>query len=228
MARDPAEQRERMVERQLCRRGISDEKVLEAMASVPRERFVPEDQVRRAYYDGALPIGLGQTISQPWIVAAIAQALALKGRERVLDVGSGSGYSTAVLAALAKEVIGVERVSELAERSRELLSELGVDDVEIIAADGSEGLSDRAPFEAIAVHATAPGPPRELIGQLTPGGRLVVPVAGRRADMLTVFQRTGEELDLDAGTGIETWSLGPTRFVPLIGRAGFRSQREEG
>jgi protein-L-isoaspartate(D-aspartate) O-methyltransferase len=221
MARDAAAQRERMVERQLRRRGISDELVLDAMATVPRELFVPESQRRRAYYDGALPIGHGQTISQPWIVAAIAQALALTGDERVLDVGSGSGYSTAVAAKLAGEVIGIERVPELAERSRETLAELGVENAEIIAADGSEGLPDRAPFDAIAVHATAPAPPPELLRQLAVGGRLVVPVATRGADMLTRFRRVGEKIDPETGEGFETSSLGATRFVPLIGRAGY-------
>jgi len=221
MARDAAEQRERMVERQLRRRGISDERVLEAMARAPRERFVPESERRRAYADGALPIGHGQTISQPWIVAAIAQALQLSGGELVLDVGSGSGYSTAVLAMLAGHVIGIERVTELADRSRALLVELGVRNAEIIAGDGSEGLPDRAPFQAIAVHATAPAPPRQLIEQLSVGGRLVVPVATDGADMLTVFRRAGEEIDPRTGAGIDAATLGATRFVPLIGRAGF-------
>jgi protein-L-isoaspartate(D-aspartate) O-methyltransferase len=191
------------------------------MGAVPRERFVPESERRRAYRDGALPIGHGQTISQPWIVAAIAQALALAGSERVLDVGSGSGYSAAVLAELAAEVIGIERVEALAERSRETLAELGVSAVEIVAGDGSEGLPDRAPFDAIAVAATAPAAPAALLSQLAVGGRLVVPIASDRADMLTVYRRTGEELDAVSGAGLEVASLGATRFVPLIGRAGF-------
>jgi protein-L-isoaspartate(D-aspartate) O-methyltransferase len=221
VARDPAAQRERMVERQLRRRGIADQRVLDAMGEVPRELFVPERERRRAYYDGALPIGFGQTISQPWIVAAIAQALELGGDEVVLDVGSGSGYSAAVAARLAREVIGVERVPELAERSRATLAELGVENAEIVAADGSEGLPGRGPFDAIAVHATAPAAPLALLRQLATGGRLVVPIATERADMLTAFRRTGEDLDPAAGTGIEVTSLGATRFVPLIGRAGF-------
>jgi protein-L-isoaspartate(D-aspartate) O-methyltransferase len=221
MARDAASQRERMVERQLRRRGIGDERVLAAMGAVPRELFVPESERRRAYADGALPIGHGQTISQPWIVAAIAQALALAGTETVLDVGSGSGYSVAIAAELAERVIGVERVPELAERSRETLAELGVSNVEIVAADGSAGLPDRGPFEAIAVHATAPGAPAALLSQLAVGGRLVVPIATDRADMLTAFRRTGETVDPVTGEGLEAFSLGATRFVPLIGRAGF-------
>jgi protein-L-isoaspartate(D-aspartate) O-methyltransferase len=210
-----------MVERQLRRRGIHDERVLEAMGAVPRELFVPESEQRRAYNDSALPIGHGQTISQPWIVAAIAQALGLSGRERVLDVGSGSGYSSAVLARLGGEVIGIERVEELAVRSRQVLRELGVANAEIVAGDGSEGLPERAPFDSIAVHATAPGAPRALLEQLTVGGRLVVPIATDRADMLTVFRRNAEEIDPATGEGLEQATLGATRFVPLIGRAGF-------
>jgi protein-L-isoaspartate(D-aspartate) O-methyltransferase len=221
MGRDATVQRERMVARQLRRRGITDERVLAAMAAVPRERFVPDSERRRAYRDGALPIGHGQTISQPWIVAAIAQALELRGPERVLDVGSGSGYSVAILAQLAAEVIGIERVEALAIRSRETLAELGTDGVEIIAGDGSEGLPERAPFDAIAVAATAPAAPGRLLAQLVLGGRLVVPIAMDRADMLTVFHRTAKEIDATTGAGLEMRSLGPTRFVPLIGRAGF-------
>jgi protein-L-isoaspartate(D-aspartate) O-methyltransferase len=225
VARDPAAQRERMVERQLRRRGIADERVLDAMGEVPRELFVPEGERRRAYYDGALPIGFGQTISQPWIVAAIAQALELGGDELVLDVGSGSGYSVAVAARLAREVVGVERVPELAERSRATLTELGVENAEIVAGDGSEGLPGRGPFDAIAVHATAPAAPLALLRELATGGRLVVPISTERADMLTAFRRTGEDLDPAGGTGVEVTSLGATRFVPLIGRAGFGERR---
>jgi protein-L-isoaspartate(D-aspartate) O-methyltransferase len=208
-----AEQRARMVERQLHRRGISDKRVLAAMGEVPRERFVPERQRPRAYSDSALPIGEGQTISQPWIVAAILQALELGGDELVLEVGSGSGYSTAVLSHLAGEAIGVERHASLAAEARKALDELGVDNVELVVGDGSRGVPERAPFDAIAVHATAPAPPRTLLGQLAEGGRLVVPIADRGADMLTVFRRRGEELSHEA--------IGPCRFVPLIGEEGF-------
>lgn len=210
-----------MVERQLRRRDIHDERVLEAMGSVPRERFVPPEERRYAYRDGALPIGYGQTISQPWIVAAIAQALELTGSESVLDVGSGSGYSTAVLAALAREVIGIERIPELAEGSRRILAELGLKGVQVVTGDGSHGLPERAPFDAIAVHATAPGPPATLLGQLAPEGRLVAPIATDHADMLTVFRHTGDDVDPATGTGFERRTIGPTRFVPLIGEEGF-------
>jgi protein-L-isoaspartate(D-aspartate) O-methyltransferase len=204
-----------MVERQLRRRGINDERVLEAMREVPRELFVPESQRRRAYADSALPIGSGQTISQPWIVAAICQAMELSGEEKVLEIGTGSGYSAAVLARLAAEVLTIERHAELAQQAAELLRELGVAKAEVVVGDGSRGRPDRAPFEAIAVHATAPGPPMSLLEQLAPGGRLVVPIASRGADMLTQYRRQ----DGDVVTAV----IGPCRFVPLIGEEGFDS-----
>lgn len=210
---DFASLRARMVERQLHRRGIDDERVLAAMAAVPREKFVPERSRGRAYADSALPIGEGQTISQPWIVAAICQALELCESERVLEVGSGSGYSAAILARLAAEVVGVERHESLAAGARLTLDSLGVRNVELRVGDGSRGVPERAPFEAIAVHATAPAPPRTLLGQLADGGRLVVPIAADRADLLTVFRRDGAELRRE--------ELGPCRFVPLIGEEGF-------
>jgi protein-L-isoaspartate(D-aspartate) O-methyltransferase len=210
---DFPELRARMVERQLRRRGIDDERVLAAMGEVPREAFVPERYRSRAYADSALPIGEGQTISQPWIVAAIGQALALGGGERVLEVGSGSGYSAAVLSRLAAEVVGVERHESLAGAARQVLDSLGVENVELFVGDGSRGVPERAPFAAIAVHATAPAPPRTLLGQLADRGRLVVPIAAEGADLLTVFERQGEELRRE--------EIGPCRFVPLIGEEGF-------
>jgi protein-L-isoaspartate(D-aspartate) O-methyltransferase len=202
-----------MVERQLRRRGIVDERVLAAMGEVPREEFVPERSRSRAYADSALPIGEGQTISQPWIVAAICQALELSGTERVLEIGTGSGYSAAVLARLAAEVIGVERHESLAANARRALDALGVANIEVLVGDGSRGVPERAPFEAIAVHATAPAPPRKLLGQLADGGRLVAPIAADRVDLLTVFSRRGDELRSE--------EIGPCRFVPLIGEEGF-------
>ena len=202
-----------MVERQLRRRGIGAERVLEAMAAVPRERFVGPEHRRRAYADSALPIGSGQTISQPWIVAAMCQALALEGSERVLEVGTGSGYSACVLAKLAAEVITIERHGGLAAEAEQTLAALGVANVEVVIGDGSLGLPARAPFDSIAVHATAPAPPRRLFSQLVEGGRLVVPVASRGADMLTRYRRRGDEL--------EATVIGPCRFVPLIGDEGY-------
>jgi protein-L-isoaspartate(D-aspartate) O-methyltransferase len=215
LRRDPdfAGQRQGMVERQLRRRGIQDERVLGAMAEVPREAFVPEAERRRAYADSALPIGEGQTISQPWIVAAICQALALRGEERVLEVGTGSGYSAAVLARLAAEVISIERQPDLAQMATDRLAELGFGNVEVIVGDGTRGCPERAPFDAIAVHATAPAPPETLLSELGPGGRLVAPISSDRADLLTVFTR--EE------RGFRAAVIGPARFVLLIGDEGY-------
>jgi protein-L-isoaspartate(D-aspartate) O-methyltransferase len=210
---DFAAARTRMVERQLRRRGIEDERVLAAMGEVPREAFLPEGLRDRAYEDSALPIAAEQTISQPWIVAAICQALELEGSELVLEVGTGSGYSAAVLARLAAHVVSIERHEELSQTAAETLAALGVRNVEIVVGDGSLGVPARASFDAIAVHATAPAPPPALIGQLADVGRLVVPVSGEDADMLTLLRREGERT--------ETMSLGPCRFVPLIGEEGF-------
>jgi protein-L-isoaspartate(D-aspartate) O-methyltransferase len=218
---DFAAQRQRMVERQLRRRGITDERVLDAMAEVPRERFVPDRQHRRAYADSALPIGHGQTISQPWIVAAISQALALDGDERALEVGTGCGYSACVLARLVREVVTIERIPELARTARERLAELGVANVEVVVGDGTLGLPDRAPFDAIAVHATAPAPPARLLEQLAPQGRLVVPIATDRADVLTVFTRTASDADPVTLAGFDRRAIAPCRFVLLIGDEGF-------
>jgi protein-L-isoaspartate(D-aspartate) O-methyltransferase len=204
-----------MVERQLRRRGIGDERVLAAMGAVPRELFVPRGQHSHAYADSALQIGAGQTISQPWIVAAICQALELGGEERVLEVGTGSGYSAAVLSLLAARVLSVERHEALARAAGGALDSLGVANVELLVGDGSLALAGRGPFEAIAVHAAAPEPPPQLVAQLAEGGRMVVPVAGAQSDELIVLRRRGEER--------ETRSLGPCRFVPLLGGGGFSS-----
>ncbi|HWT90099.1 MAG TPA: protein-L-isoaspartate(D-aspartate) O-methyltransferase [Solirubrobacterales bacterium] len=212
---DFAGQRARMVERQLRARGIEDERVLAAMAEVPREAFLPQGMRRQAYADSALPIGEEQTISQPWIVAAICQGLRLGGAELVLEVGTGSGYSAAVLSLLADHVVSVERHEPLSRRARRALESLGVGNVELMVGDGSLGVSERAPFDAIAVHAAAPEAPPALLGQLVEGGRLVVPIASGEADMLTVLRRVGE--------GFEREAIGPCRFVPLIGEAGFGS-----
>jgi protein-L-isoaspartate(D-aspartate) O-methyltransferase len=202
-----------MVERQLRQRGIEDERVLAAMAEAPREAFVPEALRDRAYADSALPIGEEQTISQPWIVAAICQALELEGSELVLEVGTGSGYSAAVLARLAAHVVSIERHEPLARAAAEALASSGVRNVELVVGDGSLGVPGRAPFDAIAVHATAPAAPPALIDQLADGGRLVVPVSGDDADVLTALRRAGDR--------VETIELGPCRFVPLIGEEGF-------
>ena len=194
-----------MVERQLRRRGIEDERVLRAMADVPRERFVPEDVRERAYRDGALPIGEGQTISQPWIVARMTELLELEGPERVLEVGTGSGYGAAVLARCCAHVVTVERHPPLAERARAALDGVGVRNVEVRTGDGSAGAPDRAPFDGILVTAAAAeGPPRALVDQLVPGRALVCPV-----------ERGGDERLVRFRDGVEEM-IAPVRFVPLV------------
>jgi protein-L-isoaspartate(D-aspartate) O-methyltransferase len=207
-----------MVERQLRHRGISDERVLAAMAEVPREHFVPEQVRGSAYNDSALPIGHEQTISQPWVVAAICQALRLRGDELVLEIGTGSGYSAAVLGNLARRVISIERVPELGERAARRLAELGADNVEVIVADGSRGHPEEAPYDAIAIHAATPEAPHSLIAELAPDGRLVVPIATGSVDLLVAFIREQGELRQE--------TIGPCRFVPLIGVEGFNPPEE--
>jgi protein-L-isoaspartate(D-aspartate) O-methyltransferase len=202
-----------MVEEQLRGKGIEDERVLAAMATVPREAFVPPRHRHRAYADSALPIGEAQTISQPWIVAAICQALELSGVERLLEVGTGSGYSTAVLSLLAAEVLSVERLRPLAHSAGEALDSLALGNVELVVGDGSRGIPGRGPYDAIAIHAAAPAPPPELLAQLVEGGRMVVPVASSATEILTVLRRRGDEA--------EALALAPCRFVPLIGEGGF-------
>jgi len=194
-----------MVARQLRRRGIDDERVLEAMAEVPREHFVPPDLRRRAYRDGALRIGEGQTISQPWIVACMAQLLRLRGPERVLEVGAGSGYAAAVLSRLCAEVITIERFESLAAGAAVRLAELGYDNVEVRLGDGSQGAADRAPFGGISVTATArERPPEALFAQLGRGAALVCPVERGRREHLVRFCDGEEE------------AVAAVRFVPLV------------
>jgi protein-L-isoaspartate(D-aspartate) O-methyltransferase len=202
-----------MVERQLRRRGISDERVLDAMGRVPRELFVPENVQAYAYEDGALPIGHGQTISQPFIVGTICALLELSGGERVLDVGTGSGYQAAVLAELAAEVVTIERVPELAERAQAALSQAGYEDVAVLVGDGSLGAPEHAPFDAVAVAAAAPAVPPALYQQLVPGGRLVLPRGSRWGQDLVQVVKTEDG-------PVERASV-PCRFVPLVGVEGF-------
>ena len=188
------------VDAQLVQRGIDDERVLEAMRRVPREAFVPDASL--AYTDAALRIGHGQTISQPYVVAVICSALALRGGERVLDVGTGSGYQAAVLAELAGRVVSIERIPELAGLARANLESAGyLDRVELHVGNGWDGLPQRAPFDAIAVAAAAPEPPPKLLSQLADHGRLVLPVGGDDDQELALFTKT---------------QLAPVRFVPLV------------
>ena len=202
-----------MVEQQLRGRDVVDERVLAAMERVPRELFVPERLQRRAYEDAALPIGQGQTISQPYMVARIAEALALTGDEHVLDVGTGSGYQAAVLAELADEVDTIERIPALAEQARDNLKAAGYERVQVHVGDGSQGLAARAPFSAIAVAAAAPELPQTLYEQLELRGRLVVPVGRRGVQQLQVIVRSPE--------GPAVLRSVPCRFVPLLGEEGF-------
>ena len=202
-----------MVEEQLRARDIVDERVLTAMARVPRELFLPSEERRRAYADAALPIGHDQTISQPYMVARICEILGLTGRERVLDVGTGSGYQAAVLAELAADVHTIERIPELAEQARQNLAAGGYERVEVHVGDGSVGLPEHAPFDAIAVAAAAPSLPKRLYDQLEPRGRLAVPVGGRWGQRLELTVRSPE--------GPAVVRSVPCRFVPLVGQGGF-------
>ncbi len=205
-----------MVDEQLRARDIRDPRVLDAMARVPRELFVPEELRVRAYDDAALPIGEGQTISQPYMVAFICQTLELTGKERVLDVGAGSGYQAAVLAELAAEVHTIERRRELAEQARANLDAAGyAERVQVHVGDGTLGDPEHAPFGAIAVAAAAPELPPSLYEQLEPNGRLVLPVGSKRGQELQLVVRSPE--------GPAVVHSVPCRFVPLVGEEGFAS-----
>lgn len=207
--------RRRMVEEQLVRRGISDPRVLDAMAAVPREAFVAADLRGEAYADTPLPIGEGQTISQPFIVALMVQALKLTGDERVLEVGAGSGYAAAVLGELAAEVYAVERLPSLARAAARRLAELGIENVEVVCADGSRGWPERAPYDGIVVAAGAPRVPESLRAQLAVGGRLVIPVGNARTmQELVRLTRISE-------TEIRRERLADVCFVPLVGEEGW-------
>ena len=195
---------------------IEDGRVLEAIARVPREAFVPEPFQHSAYENIPLPIGYGQTISQPLIVALMTQALLLTGTEKVLEIGTGSGYQTAILAQLAGYVVSVERVGPLAERAREVLRQLEYTNVEVHAGGDGLGWPQLAPYDAIIVTAAAPEVPRELLDQLAPGGRLVIPVGGRDLQELVRIVKAPE--------GALRHNLGPCRFVPLLGKGAWPAQ----
>jgi protein-L-isoaspartate(D-aspartate) O-methyltransferase len=209
-----AAQRAEMLEKQLRRRGVSDPGVLAAMASVRREEFVPDEFRQRAYEDAPLPIGEGQTISQPYIVAAMTAALQLTGKERVLEIGTGSGYQAAVLSKMAKIVFTVESRSELASAAAARLERLGYSNVHVHCGDGTLGLPEFAPFDAILVAAAAPAVPGPLRAQLAEGGRLIMPVGDAENQELLYIERQGNSF--------LTRSLEGCRFVPLIGYHGWK------
>lgn len=204
--------REQMVNEQLRARGVRDERVLEAILNVPRERFVPPDCRLQAYEDRALPIGLGQTISQPYMVGAMTAVLRLESTHRVLEIGTGSGYQTAILSRLAREVYTIERLPELADRARTVLDEVGCQNVFYRVGDGTLGWPEHAPFDRILVTAGAPEIPRPLVDQLAEGGLLVIPV-GHGPETLTVVERWGDRT-------VERPVMS-CRFVPLVGQAGW-------
>ena len=210
--------RNRMVETQLIPRGIRDPRVLSAMRAVPRHLFVDEAYRDQAYGDFPLPIGEGQTISQPYIVALMTEALRLSGSEKVLEVGTGSGYQAAVLARLAARVFSVERLATLSARARRVLEEIGCANVTLRVGDGTLGWPEEAPFDAVVVTAGAPKVPEPLVEQLAPGGRLVVPVGDRFSQDLVVVERTAE--------GLRETSLGGCRFVDLVGRWGWHADKD--
>ncbi|MBP9021109.1 MAG: protein-L-isoaspartate(D-aspartate) O-methyltransferase [Syntrophobacterales bacterium] len=210
-------QRMRMVDTQLRSRGIKDTRVLKAMEKIPRHLFVDEALQDQAYNDCPLPIAENQTISQPYMVALMTEALGLKGREKVLELGTGSGYQTAVLAELADRVFSVERIALLASRARKILDSLNYFNVAIRVGDGTYGWREEAPFDGIIVTAGAPEVPKTLVEQLAVGGRLIIPVGGRYSQNLMRITRMSEDVD-----DIETENLGGCRFVDLIGEHGWK------
>lgn len=211
----------RMVEDQVVVRGVDDPLVLSAMRKVQREKFVPAIERSVAYLDGPLPIGFGQTISQPYIVALMTEALQLKGGERVLEIGTGSGYAAAVLAEIADEVITIERFTGLADRAKSVLSTLGYDNVAVVAGDGTKGYPDRAPYDAIVVTAGGPSVPKSLCGQLKIGGRLVIPVG--TAETFQTLVRVTKVSNED----FRKENLCEVRFVPLVGEEGWHSAMDD-
>ncbi len=207
--------RTRLVEA-LQSKGIHDLGVLRAVSEVPRHRFVPEAVRHRAYEDAALPIGGGQTISQPWVQARYIEVLRLTGHEKVLEVGTGSGYQTALLARLADRVFSVERVPALTRQAQQVMLDLGIKNVTIMGGDGTLGWRPYAPYDAILVAAASPEVPKPLLEQLAVGGRLVIPIGDREKQVLNLVTRSDTDM-------YDTTTLGDVRFVPLIGEHGFRA-----
>jgi protein-L-isoaspartate(D-aspartate) O-methyltransferase len=198
----------------LQKKGIRDLAVLRAVRMVPRHLFVPQSVRHRAYDDAALPIGSSQTISQPWVQARYLELLSLAGRERVLEIGTGSGYQTALLALLCDAVFSVERIAGLAQRARETLADAGIRNVTVLVGDGTLGWRPFAPYDAILVSAASPEIPGPLVEQLAPGGRMVIPLGDRANQTLTLVRREGDQL--------RTTTVADVRFVPLLGEFGFR------
>jgi protein-L-isoaspartate(D-aspartate) O-methyltransferase len=216
-----AKQRKKMVDSQIRSRGVRDERVLRAMEKIPRHLFIDEGLIDQAYNDNPLPIGEKQTISQPYIVALMAEALELKGREKVLELGTGSGYQAAILAELAERVFTVERIASLAQKARKLLESLNYYNVVIRVGDGTYGWREESPFDAIAVSAGSPSIPRMLVEQLAIGGRLVIPVGGRYSQSLIKLTRLSENPD-----DVKKEDLGGCRFVSLIGEHGWKVEQQ--
>ena len=202
-----------MLRQHLKARGIHDPRLLDAMARIPRERFIDDSLRAEAYADRALAIDCGQTISQPYIVALMTQALALRGDERVLEIGTGSGYQTAILAELARDVVSIERHAALSQQAAARLKELGYDRVKLVVGDGTLGWPAGAPYDRILVAAAAATAPQHLIEQLAPGGILVIPVGGRDQQMLQAIRKVGDEPLIEP--------LSACRFVPLVGEEGW-------
>ena len=209
-------QRDRMV-RLVEERGVTDQRVLEAMRAVPRHLFVPEHMKAQAYGDHALPIGAMQTISQPYVVARMTELLKVEPGHSVLEVGTGSGYQTAILSRLARRVFSLERISDLALGAIDRMRQLGVDNVKIQTFDGTVGWSDMAPFDRILVAAGAPKAPRPLLEQLRPGGRLLIPEGGRDEQRLVVYRRLRQGVRRSEGEAV--------MFVPLVGRHGWEKEQ---
>lgn len=218
-----AKQRKKMVDSQIRSRGIRDERVLRAMEKIPRHLFVDEGLVDQAYSDSPLPIGEKQTISQPYIVALMTEALELKGREKVLELGTGSGYQAAILAELADRVFTIERIAPLAQKARKLLESLNYYNVVFRVGDGTYGYREESPFEGILVTAGSPSIPRLLVEQLAIGGRLVIPVGGRFSQNLIKLTRLSENPD-----DVKKEDLGGCRFVNLIGEYGWKMEQTNG
>ena len=219
MNEDPTyvKERERMVRDQLESRDIRDERVLEAMRSVPRHRFVPEQHRHLAYADGPLPIGNGQTISQPYIVALMTQLLELRGAERVLEIGTGSGYQAAILAHLAQEVHTIELHDSLAQHAQAILNSLGLNNVHVHIGDGSKGWPENSPYDGIIVTAAAPRAPKPLLDQMAQGARLVIPVGSRGGQFLERWVRQVSDYKRE--------QIAPVAFVPLYGEHGWEEDR---